>query len=173
MMYLQVIYDFDNRYPAFTSVMFPTIFLVIGIALWYRNKGNNNSQESTQKINKTSQSIRHTTGLIYLVMALGLFLYVCIDTIRRFNHVKTVYHSQDLKTTEGVIDFFMEAQYSPSASDEFTINKIPFTISTTDNSEYGYNQLKEKGGVLSEGQKVKISYYNNGIKNIILRLELL
>lgn len=58
-----------------------------------------------------------------------------------------------------------------SGHDSERFDVIPFEFSDYDASDYGYNNAASKGGAIKEQLHVRITYFYNGDKNVILRLE--
>jgi len=163
------LYDFANRLPNFDSLLFPVIFLVTGLFMWYINK--RHASSASPATQKNDLRIRRFFGQLYTVMALLISLWLVFSSLHHYLQVKQIYYSDKLLTTEGSVDYFLSSDYSPSHEDEMLINNVRFSISPADNKRYGYNQTAANGSPLKENMLLRISYYNDGDKNVILKLE--
>jgi len=61
--------------------------------------------------------------------------------------------------------------YGGHDTERFDVNGIHFEYSDFMEGDYGYNNAASCGGAIKEGLKVRIGYFNNGNKNVILKLE--
>lgn len=56
-------------------------------------------------------------------------------------------------------------------NETFTVAGVPFAFSDFDALDYGYNNAASHGGAARQGRTVRIGHFNNGEKNVILKLE--
>ena len=90
-----------------------------------------------------------------------------------YQHDKALLNSnnKELKIVEGTVQ-----NYSPEAKDghgdeEFTVKGVLFYYSHFEEGRSGYNKTCWYGGVIRQNLYVKITYYYDGDRNAILRLE--
>jgi len=89
-----------------------------------------------------------------------------------YQHDKTLLNSnsRELKIVEGTVE-----NYSPESKEghgeEFTVNGILFHYSHFEEGRSGYHQTFLYGGVIRQNLYVKITYYDDGDRNAILKLE--
>ena len=162
------IYDFSDRLPRIGVLLFPLIFVAAGLILFYYNlKIANKSEELWIGINKRKYNM--VFGLLFATIGLMIFIFVLSYNMKEYSKTKKVYDEKQYKIVEGEIE-----QFHPKSghdSERFTVKGIPFEYSDDDLSDYGYNTVASNGGILKENLHVRISYFNNGQKNIILKLE--
>ena len=107
-------------------------------------------------------------------IVLSVLLVILFSTI--FEHVEAKslyakYYSGEYLTTEGVISNYEIGFYEKEAfPDRFTINEIPFVISSAPHSGYGYTLRQTDGGVLRDGITCKIKYIPYKNENVIMAL---
>ncbi|WP_073404838.1 hypothetical protein [Mucilaginibacter sp. OK098] len=89
-----------------------------------------------------------------------------------YQHDKTLLNSnsRELKTVAGTIkDYYPESK--EGHGEEFTVQGILFHYSHFEEGRSGYHQTFLYGGVIRQNLYVKITYYNDGDRNAILKLE--
>jgi hypothetical protein len=111
-------------------------------------------------------------GLVPLVIFFFFFLSIDIMNINVYEHDKTLINSnsKELKILEGTVK-----NYSPESKDghgeEFTLQDTLFHYSHFEEGRAGYNKTFLYGGVIRENLYVRITYYYDGDRNAILKLE--
>jgi hypothetical protein len=111
-------------------------------------------------------------GIIFASFA-GLISIVLVPAMfGEYFKTKSVYDNKQYQTTEGVVENYHPMPASGHDSERFTVNGIEFEFSDFDVSDYGYNNAASLGGAIKEGLKVRIGYFDNGHKNVILKLEI-
>jgi len=112
--------------------------------------------------------------LIALLPASFLFLVslqVDLLEINVYEHDKTMLNSNKTKIVEGIV-----ANFSPESKDghgyeTFTVQGVEFHYATLEEGRSGYHQTSWHGGFIKPNLYVRISYYNDGDRNAILKLE--
>lgn len=170
MQYSHVIYDFADCLPRFGFMLMPLLFVAVGIGVHiYHKKFVDNSATSSFAINKRKYGM--VFGIIFASFA-GLISIVLIPSMfGEYFKTKSVYDNKQYQTTEGVVENYHPMPAGGHDSERFTVEGVEFEFSDFDVSDYGYNNAASHGGAIKEGLKVRIGYFNNGSKNVILKLE--
>lgn len=167
----QLVYDFADRFPRFGYMLMPLLFVIIGFGIYIYNKKyvDNNSNATLGFKRKYGMVF----GIIFSSFAV-IFSVVSVPAILgEYFKTKSVYDNNLYQTTEGVVENFHPMPASGHDSERFTVNGIEFEFSDFDIGDYGYNNAASLGGAIKEGLKVRIGFFNNGYKNVILKLEIL
>jgi len=148
------------------------LFVVIGFGIYFYNK-KYVASSSTGTLGFNNRKYGMVFGIIFSSFA-GLFTVVSAPAILgEFFKTKSVYDNNLYQTTEGVVEYYHPMPASGHDSERFTVNGIEFEFSDFDAGDYGYNNAASLGGAIKQGLKVRIGYFDNGSKNVILKLELL
>jgi len=89
-----------------------------------------------------------------------------------YQHDKSLLNSnsRELKIVEGPVkNYFPESK--DGHGEEFTVQSILFHYSHFEEGRSGYHQTFLYGGVIRQDLFVKITYYDDGDRNAILKLE--
>jgi hypothetical protein len=79
-------------------------------------------------------------------------------------------HSKELKIMEGTVEnFYPESK--EGHGEEFTVQDTLFHYSHFEEGRSGYHQTFSYGGVIRQNLYVRITYYYDGDRNAILKLE--
>lgn len=167
----QLVYDFSNRLPDLESIFIPLVFFVIGFGTYmYHKKYVNSTSSIGLRINKRKYGMvfgiisASFSGLISILLISAMF--------GEYFKTKSVYDNKQYQIIEGIVENFHPMPASGHDYERFTINGIEFKFSDFDESDFGYNNAASRGGVIKEGLKVRIGYFDNGNKNVILKLEI-
>lgn len=170
MQYTHIIYDFADRLPRFGSMLTPLLFVVVGIGFYiYHKKFVECSTTSSSGIDKRKYGM--VSGIIFASLG-GLISIVLIPSmLGEYFKTKSVYDNKQYQTIEGVVENYHPMPAGGHDSERFTVGGVKFEFSDFDARDYGYNNAASHGGVIKEGLQVRIGYFNNGDKNVILKLE--
>jgi len=90
-----------------------------------------------------------------------------------YQHDKTLLtsNSKELKIVEGIVENYSAEAKDGHGNEEFTVNGILFHYSHFEEGRSGYNKTYWYGGVIRQNLYIKITYYYDGDRNAILKLE--
>jgi len=165
-----LVYDFSDRLPRFGSMLFPLVFVVVGIGTYfYHKKFVDNNSTMTFGIKERRYGM--VFGIIFSSVGGLISVIVIPSMLNEYSKTRSVYDKKQYQTIEGTVENFHPMPVSGHDSERFTVNGIQFEFSDFDETNYGYNNAASHGGVIREGLQVRIGYFNNGRKNVILKLE--
>ena len=169
---LRLVYDFGNRFPRIGIIIFPLLFILIGLVIFYYHKKfvkkNNNSNFG---INKRTFGI--VFGILFASFATLFSAFTITSNLNEYYRTKEVYDTKNYKVVEGIVKDFHPMSEGGHDSERFTVNGVPFSYSDYDLTDYGYNNSASKGGAIADDIYVRIGYFDNGNRNVILKLETL
>jgi hypothetical protein len=170
MKYFHLVYDFADRAPNFSFMFAPLLFVAagIGVYFYYRKFA---GRGSVSTIDATKRKQRMLFGIIFASFAGLISIFVISSMLNNYFKTKTIYDNKQYQTVEGMVTNFHPMPESGHDSERFDVNGIQFEFSDFDVSDYGYNNAASHGGVIQEGLKVRIAYFNSGRKNVIIKLE--
>jgi hypothetical protein len=150
--------------------LLPLIFTVIGlyIFLYYRNLKNDYG-----RFLFVMRSRRR--GMIY-GLTMGLFtglmgLIVFVSQIKLYHKTKDIYNGKQYKIIKGQVSNYHPMPKGGGEEERFDVNNVHFGYMDNGLTDYGYNNAASNGGAIKPNLFVRIGYYYNGEKNIILKLE--
>ena len=168
MQHYHMVYDFANRLPRFGFMLFPLIFVAVGLGIYfYHKKFVDNRATSTFGISKRKYGM--VFGIIFASFAGLISIFLIPSMLGEYLKTKSVYDKKQYQLIEGKIENYHPMPEGGHDSEKFTVNGVEFQYSDFDVSDYGYNNAASHGGVARQGLKVKIGYFNNGNKNVILK----
>ena len=106
------------------------------------------------------------------VLTLILWLIWVIYPFERYNTIKEAMINNEVCVVEGEIEDFhtLEKPWAGHDSERFRVNGIMFVY--WGDEDYGYCKMLNSGGVIKgDGQKVRITYYEENDRNVICRIE--
>ena len=156
------VYDFANDSIRSQNIFMPLIFVLIGLGILF-----------FYKFNKSSKKKNRIFGLVYTLFSILFCIIVIPHQINDFHLAKSTYENANYTVIEGVVTDFDPMPYAGHQNESFTINDVRFEYSDFDESYYGFNNTKSHGGPIDEGRKIRVSYYINNKKNIIIKIEVL
>lgn len=109
-------------------------------------------------------------GAIYAAFAGFLLIILVPATFGEYFRTKSIYDKKQYLITEGIVENYQVLK-GVHESERFTVNGIEFKFINSDVNDYGYNKVASNGGAIKGGVKFRIGYFNNGYKNVILKLE--
>ena len=159
---LKLVYDFSTRPIDLQSMLLPLLFVAVGFILFYSGKKYSNRFERNR-----------TRGLgIAFILLSGLASYLTIPAnLKEYFTTKKMYVSRQYKIVEGRVENFHPMPWAGHDTERFDVKDVHFEFSDYDLTDYGYNNAASKGGAIKADLYVKIAYFNNGNRNVILRLE--
>jgi hypothetical protein len=80
-------------------------------------------------------------------------------------------NNKGLKIIEGTVKNYYPEAKGGHGDEEFTVQGILFHYSHFEEGRSGYHQTFLYGGVIRQNKYVKITYYDDGDRNAILKLE--
>ncbi|HTD97948.1 MAG TPA: hypothetical protein VK668_01625 [Mucilaginibacter sp.] len=112
---------------------------------------------------------------VILPVVLFSFIYLNIVNLKInvYQHDKTLLNSnsKELKIVEGTVKDYSSEAKDGHGNEEFTVKGILFHYSHFEEGRSGYNKTYWYGGVIRQNLYVKITYYDDGDRNAILKLE--
>jgi hypothetical protein len=167
----KLVYDFGSRFPIPDFFFFiPLILTLVGLIVYYHNKSAVSTKETiTFEINKRKYIM--VFGLIFATVC-GLFFIITVTSFfQEFFLTSKIYRNKEYQIVEGKVGNYHPMPHGGHDSERFQVNNIHFKYSDYDLSNFGYNNAASHGGVIRENLLVRIAYFHNGDKNIILKLE--
>jgi len=163
MQHLKIVYGFGNRFPRLWILFVPLIFMIAGFRtfLHYRNNARK----------KSDLQLKVIFSLIFASLSGLFFAFVLFVNLAEYFETKRSYDQKSYKIVEGRVANYHPMPAGGHDSERFTVNDIRFEFSDYDASDYGYNNTASEGGVIRSNLYVRITYFNNGDKNVILKLE--
>ena len=147
-----MLYSFSFEFHT-SDVLKPFLLIVICVFIWFANKS-----EKT--------FIRVALSLVLSVLLLLLIFSFFVIPINSYNWAKKQIENNQYQIVEGQV-----TKYNPSptkaiwghSSESFFINDTEFSFFGTEN--YGYSIFQCDGGVLYEGQQLRIKYLEDPYYN--------
>ncbi len=169
-MNLKLIYDFGDRWPNVGVMLLPLGFVLVGLGIFfYHLIAVKNTQHSRSLLNRRNYGMFF--GILFASLT-GLIALVLIPAnINEYQKTKRIYDSRDYEIVQGTVENYHPMPATGHDRESFTVKGVSFEFSDYDVSDYGYNNAASKGGAIKEGLYVRIAYFNNGNRNVILRLE--
>lgn len=167
---LKIVYDFADCFPRIGVMVFPLIFSLIGLGIFcYYKKGVIKDRTSMFGISRRKYGIMF--GIFFASFG-GLISAILISSnLLEYFKTKRVYQNKEYKIVEGRVEHYHPMPEGGHDSERFNVKGIMFQFSDYDLSNYGYNNAASKGGAIKENLLVRIAYFNNGERNVILKLE--
>jgi len=166
------VYDFAGHWPKFENMLLPLAFVAIGLFI-YRKAKRDANETLVMPFGLTKRQQGVWGGLVFASIA-GLMSVVAIPgMLLDYAQTRSVYVHQQYKLVQGVVRDFAPMPVSGHQLERFTVKGVPFAFSDFDESDYGYNNTASHGGAIRPGLPVRIAYFDNGSKNVILKLDTL
>jgi hypothetical protein len=167
---LKLIYDFTEQSPRFSIIMLPLLFIAIGLAIFFFSKIKvDKAATSSFAINKRQYG--KFFGLVFASFAALISAFVIPSQIAEYRNTKTIFTTKNYKIVEGKVKNYHPMPASGHDTERFIVDSVQFEFSDYDLTDYGYNNAASKGGVIKDGIYVRIGFFNNGKRNVILKLE--
>ncbi len=170
MEYNHLVYDFAGRLPRFGFILIPLLFVAVGIGIYiYNKKFVDGNATSTFGINKRKYGM--VFGVIFATIAVIISIILIPSMFGEYIKTKNIYNNKQYQIVAGTVENYHPMPSGGHDSEKFTVSGVEFEFSDFDVSDYGYNNAASHGGVIRQGLNVRIGYFNNGDKNVILKLE--
>ena len=167
---LRLIYYISSQTPRFGAMMFPILFVAIGLAIFFYNKKiADKTAKSSFGIDKRKYGMLF--GILFAFFAALISAFVIPSQIAEYRQTKRIFTNKNYQIVEGKVNNFHPMPSGGHDTERFTVDSVQFEYSDYDLTDYGYNNAASKGGVIKEGLYVRIGYFNNGNRTVILRLE--
>jgi hypothetical protein len=161
---METVYDFKNELPHLHGLGTFLFFLVGGYIYYWQN-----SLESTDEETDETQEKKRFFGLV--IFGICLLTSLVMLPIEIYRYVETRHNYRNLDMNEGYVSNYHAMPSSGHDYEQFSVNDIPFYFSDFDETNYGYNNAASLGGAIRNNLYVRIGYYADGDRNIILKLE--
>lgn len=110
--------------------------------------------------------------IILTVFTGGIFCLILWISVKSYVWNREIYNSKKLLLVEGRVMNYHPMPYQGHAHETFKVNGVKFAFSDYDQLGIGgYNNAASHGGVIRSNLYVRIGYYDNGERNVILKLE--
>lgn len=169
---LHTVYSTLDNPPSTSALIIGYIFLslfVIFCITMYLGIGRNSKV--------TLRGGQRVNSFLVVIPPVVIFSLVYLNIVKLkidvYQHDKTLLNSNSkgLKIVEGTVkDYSAEAE-GGHGNEEFTVKGVLFHYSHFEEGRSGYNKTYWYGGVIRQNLYVKITYYDDGDRNAILRLE--
>ncbi|MBC7721654.1 MAG: hypothetical protein H7068_06480 [Pedobacter sp.] len=167
---LKLVYDFADRFPRIEVILFPLVFVAIGLAIFYYHKKGVTENERL-KTNISNREYGMVFGIFFASIASLFSTFVISINLNEYFKTKKNYDNKEYKIIEGKVQHYHPMPEGGHDSEHFDVKEIYFEYSDSDISDYGYNNATSNGGAIKENLYIRITYFNNGDKNVILKLE--
>jgi hypothetical protein len=164
-----IVYDFANSKGDLSFLKVPAIIFSIGLALLLgtlRNRGRASVFHNQRKGVLVFGSIGFTLGLTLLIVVSIVHAY-------QYYQSYNAYHNHKYLTVTGNVTNYGAKEYNGIHEEGFDVEGVHFGFDDHEFSNYGYNVVAAKGGVIKPDLMVKIDYYQGKGKyrNVIIRLQ--
>jgi hypothetical protein len=167
------VYEFSDKIIKLTF-LFPLSIAIIGLLAFFYNR---HIKDNTQVLGRFKT---RTGGMIW-----GLFFFfgagfiscgMALSSYNQFEITKEVFNHRRYSATEGVIQGYKTFSESGGKNtvlqgESFYVNNINFSYYEND-TDYGYHKPYASGGVIRPELTVRIGYFYNGEKNVIVKIEM-
>lgn len=170
MEYPNLVYDFAGRLPRWEPILFPLVFVAAGIGVYfYCRKYMDPKKVDLFGINKRKHGL--VFGSVFASLAGLVWIVITFFTLKEYFNTKKIYVQRSFSIVEGRVRNFHPVPAGGHDSEKFDVAGVHFELSDYDAGTYGYNNAASHGGVIREDLAVRIGYFNNGDKNVIVKLE--
>ncbi|PEJ59233.1 MULTISPECIES: hypothetical protein [unclassified Bacillus (in: firmicutes)] len=160
-------YEFLWLLPCFVTL----IFGLCSFFFWKINLKMHPGCEFKGNPGFRSYNFARLFGRIGGTFCLLMFIFLTINQVYIFYHVKHLIDTNNVKVVEGYVEkYHPDSEYKGGNMENFTINGVYFEYSEGVISVGGYNNAASHGGVIRHnGQYLKIKYYKDRLdKNEIV-----
>lgn len=164
-----MVYDFADRLPKFTSMLMFILLVAIGLGVYFYHK-KFVDKNSTMAFGINERKYGMVFGIIFASLTGIMSMFIISLMLGEYFKTKSVYDKKQYQIIEGKVENYHPMPEGGHDSERFTIKGIEFKFSDYDESDYGYNNAASHGGAIRSGLMVWIGYFNNGDKNVILKL---
>ena len=167
------IYDVSNEGLTYYWLI-PLGFIVGGLFMWIVTKRYNPPKvfgEYGDFISKHSKKMAQVFYPIFISLSTFAFILLLISGITKYNTTQDILSSKNFEIIEGEIKNYK--RWEPrhvQIKEAFSINGQEFTFDERDQTYYGYRPDKKKQ-IIDDGMYLRISYYKEGPKKIVIKIE--
>ena len=166
---LQLVYDFGNQYPGAGLTLMPLLVVALGIGLYFFSK-KFEDPDATSIPGYNKRKYQMVFGIIFACGGSLVSLVIIPVVLSNYFDIKKVYTEKAYQTIEGKVEDFHPMPPTGHDTERFNVNNVHFDYSDFELASGGYNTTTPHGGFIREGLYVRISYYYNGNRNVILKL---
>ncbi len=163
------VYDFANQSLRLTFLI-PLPIIAIGCYTFYYYK-NLKIDHGRLFFQLKSRRVGMLYSLITILFCGSWALFVGISDLKNYNHASDIYYQKKYSTVKGRVENYHPMPQNGGDTERFEVSGVRFEYMDYDQSDYGYNNAASHGGAIRPNLFVRITYYNNGAKNIILKLD--
>jgi hypothetical protein len=146
----------------------PLLLAAVGLIIFFYAK---RSQPNAMILKDWSRTGAMVFGLLFASITAMLAFMVFFSEVKRYNNTKEIYYEKKYLITSGRVENCDPMPKWDRKPEAFDVNGVHFEFMDFDLTNYGYNNAATHGGAIKPNLFVRIGYYNNGEKNVILRLE--
>ncbi len=147
---LKLIYDFADRFPRIGVMLFPLIFVAIGLIIFYSNK-NIKSDDISPKNNIHDKKYKRVFGIFFASISGLIAILIIVTNLHEYFKTRNIYDHKQYQIVEGKVEHYHPMPEGGHDSERFDVKGIPFEFSDYDASDYGYNNTASKCGRLKNG----------------------
>ena len=151
---MQTIYDFNNVTFSYTELIILSIFLLAWCFLPWREYKRHN----WTTINEWKKPGVFIFLLLSNAVALTVFISAWYINVNGFLKLKSVYEEKSYSIIEGQVSKF----WGGSKLEGFSVGRKDFSYSKH-KANHGYNLLCSQGGLIRNGVKIRLWYFNDSI----------
>jgi hypothetical protein len=161
----QVIFDFSQKAPDWSWIIYGCLFIVVGLIMTLAAKP---VARSTQK----PVIFVRIFGVIFTTFAIIWTSIVAFSTAPEYQYYQAIMQQHRYQVVEGPVENFVPMPREGHATEHFTVQDIPFSYSDYSITA-AFNNTSSHGGPIQAGLYVQIYYtpsYPSGYDNAILRI---
>lgn len=165
---LHSVYDFSQE-SMHQTFLLPLAFTIIGIYILAYAYGLTTYYISFffRRFKTRQQAIR--TGFLFTMVSGFITLLVFNDNSKTYHHYQNIYKKHQYSVLEGRVTDFHRSTDKVHDPEHFSVDSVNFEFSDYSTNGYGYSLAHRD--VIKQNLFVRISYFNNGNRNVILKLE--
>ncbi|HVV55629.1 MAG TPA: hypothetical protein VHC47_09910 [Mucilaginibacter sp.] len=110
-------------------------------------------------------------GVVFAALGIGISLLVYNDQNETFNEIKKVYDTGKYLEVEGRVRNYHPSEDQMHDNEHFDVDSVHFSFLDDITYSYGYTRSRFSNTAIRPNLYVRIKYYRNGHRNIILKLE--
>lgn len=157
------VYDFGDQSISLLF-LFPIPFLVVGLLIFFYQKNISNDKDSLMKTKKLGLYF----GIVFSSFSTLMLISMAICCFGEYYKTKDIYDNHHFGIVEGSVENYHLYGHDVEV---FDVKNTHFEYSYYDSPYYGYNTTASHDGVIKSNLYVKIAYFNDGDKNVILKLD--
>ncbi len=170
---LHNVYDFNNESVSLQFLFF-ILPLTIGPLLFFtaRLPPDKGSQYELMSYVESRRILGMIIGAIITLVGLFGITFLGYHSFSTFNFFKRLCKNHHYAIVEGcVTDYHPIEKDIYREQEHFKVKDVYFTYNDYIRNDLGYTRSASHGGVIRPGLYVKIAYYNDGDRNVILKLD--